>query len=214
MPKQVVIVGAGRQGRNVAEILAASPATLPIAGFLDDGKPFGEVVVGWPVLGGLDRMDEPGFIDHHAWFVAIGANELRARIGGRLKDAGATIVNAIHANTDVSPYAEIGVGVYVAPFGRIGSGSRVGDWALVEMGSLVGCDARVGRAASLGPSSILTGGASVGDLTAVGAGSVVVNDVHVGSGCVLAAGSVVVDEVPDGTRVQGVPARAVPRSTP
>jgi hypothetical protein len=177
MPKQVVIVGAGRQGRNVAEILAVAPAAFPIAGFLDDGKPFGEVVVGWPVLGGLERMNDPTFVDHHAWFVALGANDLRQRIGSRLKDADATIVNAVHPNTDISQYSEIGIGVYVAAFVHIGSGSRIGDWALIEGAAFVGADATVGRASSLGPASVLTDGATVGDLSLIAAGTVVVNDV-------------------------------------
>jgi hypothetical protein len=30
------------------------------------------VVDGWPVLGGLDRMDNAVFLDHHVWFVALG----------------------------------------------------------------------------------------------------------------------------------------------
>jgi UDP-perosamine 4-acetyltransferase len=212
MPKQIVIVGAGRQGRNAAGIFGLSPTTFPIAGFLDDGKTFGEVVDGWPVLGGLDRMDDAVFLDHHAWFVALGDNALRERIGRRLVGAGVTIVNAIHHHTSVSPFAAIGVGVYAAAFVHIYSGSRVGDWALVESGSVVGTDAVVGSAASLGPSAILTGGAAIGDRTFVGAGTVVVNDVRVGSDCIVAANAAVVRAVPDGVRVQGVPARPTPRS--
>jgi sugar O-acyltransferase (sialic acid O-acetyltransferase NeuD family) len=212
MPKQVVIVGAGRQGRNVAEILGASPATFPIAGFLDDGKAFGEVVLTWPVLGSLIRLDDPAFVDHHAWFVALGANDLRQRIGRRLRDADATIVNAIHPNTDVSPHAEIGVGIYMAAYAHVGSGSQVGDWALLEGSSFIGSDAVVGTAASLGPTCVLTGGASVGDLSAIGAGTVIVNGIRVGSGAIVAANAAVVRDVPDGVRAQGVPARIVPLS--
>jgi UDP-perosamine 4-acetyltransferase len=212
MPKQVVIDGAGRQGRNAAGIFGLSPAVFPIAGFLDDGKVFGEVVDGWPVLGGLDRMDNAAFLDHHAWFVALGDNALRERLGRRLTGEGVTIVNAIHPHASVSPFAAVGVGVYAAAFVHIGSGSRVGDWALLEGGALVGTDAAVGSAVSLGPSAILTGGATAGDRTFIGAGAVVVNDVRVGSDCIVAASAAVVRGVPDGVRVQGVPARPPTRS--
>jgi UDP-perosamine 4-acetyltransferase len=207
MPKQIVIVGAGRQGRNAAGIFGLSPVAFPIAGFLDDGKVFGDVVDGWPVLGGLDRMDNAVFLDHHAWFVALGDNALRERIGLRLRGEGVSVVNAIHPQTSVSPFAALGVGVYAAAFVHIGSGSRVGDWALFEGGSFAGTDTVVGSAASLGPSAILTGGAVIGDRTLVGPGSVVVNDVRVGSDCIVAANAAVVRGVPDGVRVQGVPAR-------
>jgi sugar O-acyltransferase (sialic acid O-acetyltransferase NeuD family) len=209
MTKQVVIVGAGRQGRNVLEILNFDRMRYPVAGFLDDTKAAGDTVMGVPVLGGFDRMNDGRFVAEYVWFVAVGASTARREIGFQLKSRGATLVNAIHPSTDVSSESHIGTGVFVAAFVRIASLSRIEDLALIESFCVIGCDTAVGSAMSFGPSCVLTGGASVGAATFVGAGTVISNNVHVGSNCVVGANAVVVRDIPDGARAQGVPARVV-----
>jgi hypothetical protein len=49
MIKPITIVSAGRQGRNIVQILE-NGTTGPVAGFLDDTKPVGETIVGHPEL--------------------------------------------------------------------------------------------------------------------------------------------------------------------
>lgn len=207
-------MGAGRHGRNVLEILRFHSDQHPVAGFIDDTRTIGEMVLGCPVLGGFDQMADGAFVARHAWFVALGDNAIRQQIGRRLQCAGATVINATHPTADISRYCEIGSGVYVSSFVRIASCSRVEDWALLEAYSLVGCDAFVGDAASLGSTCVLTGGSAIGALSMLGAGTVVSNNVRVGSACVVGANAAVVRDIPDGVRAQGVPARVVITETP
>jgi UDP-perosamine 4-acetyltransferase len=212
MTKEIVIVGAGRQGRNALEIFNLGPDKYPVAGFVDDTKEPNEIVIGRPVLGGFARIDDAEFVQRHAWFVALGNNPVRLEIGRRLQAAGGTIVNAIHPSSDISSFSEIGIGVFAAAFVRVASYSRIGDWALVESFCVIGCDSVLGAGASLGPNCVLTGGSTVGDLTFVGTGAVVANNIRVGSNCIIGANAAVVRHVPDGERAQGVPARVVERS--
>jgi acetyltransferase-like isoleucine patch superfamily enzyme len=53
------------------------------------------------------------------------------------------------------------------------------------------------------------GGIVIGDEAWLGVGVIVLDGVRIGAGAVVGAGSVVVHDVPDGTVVQGVPARVV-----
>lgn len=211
--KPVVIVGAGRHGRNVFGILSKAEGGHAVAGFIDDTKPVGEAVIGCHVLGGFELMDDPGFVSDHAWFVALGDARIRCEIGERLLAAGASIINVVHPSADVSEYSEIGVGVFVAHFTWIGSLSRIEDWALIEGYAHIGCDVDVGRAAFIGPACVLTGGVKVGEYSFLGTGAVVSNEITVGANCVVGANSAVVRDIPDGSRAQGLPARVVSAST-
>jgi UDP-perosamine 4-acetyltransferase len=211
--KRIVIIGAGRQGRNVAEVFAAQAPPPAVAGFLDDTKARHETVIGVPVLGGFDRLDDEAFLADHAWFVAIGDNRVRQRLGKRLAEAGAEITNAIHPFTTISSFARIGRGVFIAAFSRVGSNSLVEDWVLIEANAHIGCDVVVGNSAFVGPGGILAGGSSVGALSFIGSNAVISNTISVGDECTIGANAVVVRDVPQRSRAQGVPARLVALGT-
>lgn len=209
MPKDIVIVGAGRQGRNVTEILAEQKTPHDIAGFLDDTKQIRETIVGVPVLGGFDLLEDRSFVSEHRWFVALGDNRVRRRIGLGLLEFGGELVNAIHPQTSISSFARIGRGVYIAPYSRVGSNSDIQDFALIEASAHIGCDIVLGHSAFVGPGGVLTGGSAVGVLSFVGANAVISNNISVGDACIIGANAVVVRDIPSHTRAQGVPARRV-----
>lgn len=202
----VAILGAGRQGRNVAQMLR--DAGRPILGFLDDTKPAGSRVDDVVVLGGLDQVSDAKLLSAAAIHVAIGNCAARARISGSLLSSGASLASAIHPSAVISPHARLGRGVYVAPFVRIAPGARIGDGCLIESHCLIGVDCALGDFAMLGPHCALIAGTSVGAGSFLGAGTSVTGKA-IGRGCVVGAGSVVVHEVPDFMRAQGVPARLV-----
>src|SRR5262245_8648183 len=209
MSKPIVIVGAGRQGRVIADAFDAGCAGV-IAGYLDDTKGRGEPVRGYPVLDTFAAMRDRAFVADHAWIVALGDNLIRGDLCRALAEAGATMVNAIHPTSPISPAATLGRGIYVGPLSSIGAKSTIGDWAVIEGHVRVGGDVRIGEAAFVGPGAMLVGGASLGACSFLGAGSVVSNDVAVGAGCVIGANSTVTRDCPDGTTGYGSPARPAP----
>jgi sugar O-acyltransferase (sialic acid O-acetyltransferase NeuD family) len=206
MIKPIVVVGAGRQGRNIVEVLEDGKAG-PVAGFLDDTKPAGETVLGHPVLNGFAAMRDAGFVRAHSWIVAVGDNLIRKNLCRGLADAGAIFVCAIHQAVHLSRTAVLGRGVYVGPFSSVGANSTIGDWAVLQANVRVGVDIRVGEASFLAPGVIITGGGSVGAGSVLGAGAVLSNDVSVGDDCVVGANSLVLRDLPNGTTAYGTPAR-------
>jgi sugar O-acyltransferase (sialic acid O-acetyltransferase NeuD family) len=210
MTKPVVIVGAGRQGRNIAEILEAGQGTGPLAGYLDDTKPVGERVLGHPVLDGFAALRDPAFVRDHAWVVAIGDNLIRRDLSRALADAGAAIVSAVHRTAFISRAATLGRGLFIGPLSSVGTGSTIEDWSVIEGHGRVGADVHIGEAAFLGPGTLITGGSSIGASAFLGAGTVIGNTVSVGANCVVGANSFVIHDLPDGTTAYGSPARPAP----
>jgi acetyltransferase EpsM len=210
MNKPVVIVGAGRQGRNIVEILEGAEAPGPVAGFLDDTKAVGEKIFSHPVLNGFAAIRDPRFVLDHAWIVAIGDNLIRRDLYRTLVDSDATIVSAIHPTACISRGAILGRGLFIGPLSSIGADSKIGDWSVLEAHVRVGVDVRIGEAAFLGPGAITTGGSSVGAHSFLGAGTIINNNTSVGADCTVGANSVVTRDLPDGTSAYGSPARPAP----
>ena len=206
--KPVVIVGAGRQGRNVADVLETIRAK--IAGFLDDTKPKGTPVFDYPVLDGLSAIDDRSFVLDHAWIVAIGDNYAREKVYRKLDSQGGSFVNAIHPSTQISRGTTLGRGLFIAPGTVTHTGTTIGDWALIGGHAFFGVDARVDEASFVGNGVILSAGASVGARSFLGSGAILSNDAVVGADCVVGAGSLVMKELADGTTAYGMPARPAP----
>jgi acetyltransferase EpsM len=208
--KPVVIVGAGRQGRIIAETLEGVEAVGPLAGFLDDTKAIGEKVLGHPVLNGFAAIRDPQFVLDHAWIVAIGDNLTRRDLYRALVGADAAVVSAIHPTACVSRAAILGRGLFIGPLSSVGPGSKIGDWSVLEAHVRVGVDVHLGEAAFLGPGTMITGGSSVGAHSFLGAGTIINNNRSVGADCIVGANSVVTRDLPDGTSAYGAPARSAP----
>jgi len=204
----VVILGAGRQGRNALEAL---DTRYQVAGFLDDTRLPGERVGGVSVLGGFDRAFE---LAHRAgnggvcFFVALGDNSERIRLTQHLTSTGASLARAIHPTASVSPSASVAEGAYIGAFCRLQPGAVIGEAGLIEAHSLIGCDAVLGPGARTGPHGMLLGGAGLGAQSLLGAGAVVHENIKVATHCVVGANAVVLCDVAPGQRVFGAPARA------
>ena len=207
MSDAIVVVGAGRQGRNVAEILALTPTATPVAGFLDDTKRLGDCVDGQPVRGGFERLADPSFVAGHRWIVAVGDCSVRYDVASRLDAMGAQFASAIHPTVLISKTARLGRGLYLAGYSNVRQDSWIGDWCIVESGVMVGANAQLGAACLIGGGSQLTGGASTGDRTLIASGVVLGLEIAVGADCVIGANAAVIRDVPDNCTAYGVPAR-------
>ena len=99
--KRVIIVGAGGHGRAVAEALLAS-GEGEVAGFVDD------TLVGrvwdWPIFGPTSALADFRTRAECA-IVAIGKNDVRLTLHGKLRTAAIPLATIVHPKAWVSPRA-------------------------------------------------------------------------------------------------------------
>ncbi|WP_119302992.1 NeuD/PglB/VioB family sugar acetyltransferase [Dongia deserti] len=200
----VVIMGAGRHGRNAADIFRWM--NYPILGFLDDTKERGSKVVGVEVLGGFTEAHDPELLRRAAIHVAIGNSNIRRALAEAVTAHGGALCSAIHPTAVISPYAKLGDGLFIAPYVRLASQCTIGTGCILDPYCTIGGDS------TLGPFSMLAAHCSLVAGSQVGAGSflgthVAVLGVSIGAHSVVGAGSVVTRDLPDNIRAFGTPAK-------
>lgn len=200
-----MILGAGRQGRNISDI--CSVLRIEVLGFLDDTKPRGETVNQVAVLGGFELAEERELLDEADFIVGLGDNRIRRRLSNEIRARGGRLATVVHPSCAISPSARIGVGVYINACSRVLANACVGDYALIEGLATVGTDTIVGEAALIGSGCQLIGGSRVGTMALIGAGAVIVENTSVGDYSVIGAGATVVADIPDHVLAVGTPAR-------
>lgn len=200
----VVIIGGGGHAKVIIESLRAAGETVAA---IVDADPTPREVLGVPVVGDdliLPKLKEQGL---SRLFVAIGDNRLREKLGGKARELGFALVNAIHPSAVISPSAKLGEGVAVMAGAVINAGARIEDLAIVNTGAVVDHDCRLGAACHLGPASALAGGVSIGPRTFLGVGARAIPGVTIGADTIVGAGGVVVRDLPDAVLAMGVPAK-------
>lgn len=208
--KSLVIVGSGGHGKVVANA-AEKEGNWKIRGWLDDTKPAGTEVYGYPVLGSLAEVKTVIDLNSDQIVIAIGDNEARARIAEQLAAAGAIFATIIHPSAEIARGASIGKGSMVLAHATVNADARVGEHVILNSHSVVEHDCEVGRCAHVASLAGMSGAASVGARALVGTGAKVLPKIHIGERCIVGAGAIVVEHVDVDTTVVGIPAKPIKR---
>ncbi len=201
----VVIIGAGGQGRLIADALISQSIT--VHGFIDPHFDVGSVIGGIPVLG-----DDSWLKNNTGLRVAVGIGATRSITQRRSlyeRLANFEVVGCIHNSTITGTAVQIHSSAQIMANCLINHSSEIQENVVVHSGSIVEHDAIIGAHSYLSPRVTLCGSVRIEEGVFVGASSTIIQNVSVGHGAVIAAGSVVTRNVLPKTLVMGVPARIV-----
>ena len=201
-----VVYGCGGHGKVVADILV-SLGCFELRGFLDDGVPSGQTILGLPTLGGAQWLKDPAS-KGISIALGVGDNRARQRVADRCLEAGFNVLTPIHPSAVVSRTALLGIGTVVMANAVVNPEATVGLGAVINTGAVVEHDCVVGDYDHLSPNSVMGGGAKIGALSHLGLGAAILPGITVGGSTTVGAGGVVVNDLPDGVIAVGVPARA------
>ncbi|MEN8171718.1 MAG: NeuD/PglB/VioB family sugar acetyltransferase [Chloroflexota bacterium] len=197
-PTSMIIYGSGGHGKSVLDLLRML-GTYDIVGFIDDGMPPGDSVMGLPVLGGeqvLEELHQKGVQLCVNAVGGIGNIKVRVKVFQRLTEAGYTCPAVVHPTAFVEPSAVLSPGVQVFPHAYVGSEVNVGFGSIINTGAIVSHDCQLDDYANISPGAVLAGGVKIGLEVLVGMGVTVNLGVEIGAGARVGNSAVVKDDVP------------------
>lgn len=196
MNKEVIIIGAGGQGRVLADIVNESGDI--VYGFLDDNAQSDKNV---NIVG---RVEDCEKYRDKFFIVGIGNNKLRQRIVNQYHFL--NFYTAIHPSAVISRNALIGEGTCVMANAVINTDAEVGKHCIINTHTTIEHDDTVGDFVHVSPGATLCGTVTVGDCVHIGAGATVKNNVRITSESIIGMGAVVLRNIDTKGTYIGIPA--------
>lgn len=194
--KDIVIIGAGGIGREVAwiieEINEVNP-TWNIVGFVDENSEmWGKELNGYKVLGGLDILDK--LESKPEVIVAIANCGVKKDIVARLNNK-FDFATVIYPSVRISRFIEIGQGSIIYPGVIFTVNTKIGNHVVISGNCGIGHDTVIGDFSSVLWGSYFSGYDVVGEECFVGVGAKFIQGIKVGSGRKVEVGTVVIEDV-------------------
>jgi sugar O-acyltransferase (sialic acid O-acetyltransferase NeuD family) len=203
---KVAILGAGGHAKVVADaLLAGSQCTL--VGFFDDNPSLhAQSLLGFPVFGPLRRWSD---YQLDAVVIGIGDNQARHEIFKQVKSANAKLINVLHPRAVLGRNVRLGEGVVLFGNVVVNADTCIGDNVVLNTACTVDHDCTIGSHSHIAPGANICGEVRIGEGVLVGVGTNIIPGISIGSWSTIGAGAVVTNNVPPGSKMAGIPARAI-----
>ena len=213
----LIIVGAGRHGKELAAYLQDPPGQgrrIGLAGFVDEAKRGGPFA-GSKILGGfleLGRLVRRSPAKKFFYITAAGDNRTRMALVEKIEQLKAPNLQAWtyrHPDAFVGRGVQVGEGTCLVPGAILTADVRMGRHCIVNVKASVSHDCSIGDFVNLNPGATVCGDVRIGRGCYLGAGATVIDKVSIGEWTVVGAGAVVVGDLPPRVTAVGIPARVI-----
>ncbi|MDE0582105.1 acetyltransferase [Planococcus sp. A6] len=206
MNKKLLLLGAGGHCISVLDSIMSLNEYTDIR-IIDRKELLGQQVLKYSISGtdeDLPKLREKGY---NSACVTIGDNFLREKLVCLLEDLNFKLPSFIDPSAIVSPYSEIGEGVFIGKNAVINAGSSIGKGSVINTASIIEHNCTVEEFVHIAPGSVLCGDVSVKKNTHIGANSVVREQITIGPDSIIGMGSVVVTNISSKSIAYGNPCK-------
>jgi sugar O-acyltransferase (sialic acid O-acetyltransferase NeuD family) len=140
----------------------------------------------------------PGIASHKLW-------AKRSELLKTLTNPSHMSPNIVDQRAMIAEDVQLGIGNQLLGNCFVQSFSRIGNWSIINSGSIVEHDSIVGDFVHIAPGATICGGVVLGSGSYIGAGSTIIEGVTIGENAVVGAGSLVLRDVAAGEIQFGVP---------
>lgn len=206
--KEIVIVGAGGLGKEVAFILRRI-GEHQLVGFIDDNQEKqGKLVVGLPVIGTLSCLQ--AWEEPLAVVLAIANGTQREKIAKQLKtNPMFTFPTIQDPSVLVGFNVSVGEGNIIMPHVTMTGDIEINDFNVIELKCAIGHDVEIGSYNTLFPDCLLAGYVKVHQYVSLGMGTQVIQNIQIANQVITGAGTVVIRDLAKDSKAVGVPAKVI-----
>lgn len=206
----IIIVSGGGVAKMCIDILR-SVGGYNICGITDPNLPVGTEVLGVPVIGNDDILEEKFKKGHKTAINAIGgiANDnksnlfnLRKKTFEKIQAQGYFMPNIIHPGAMIESSVTMGEGNLVLAGASIGSDAKIADDCIINTGAVVSHDCVIESHCKISPGATLAGNVHVGENSLIGMGVTVYIGVKIGKNVIISNGKNIFTDVPDNTIIK------------
>lgn len=215
--KKIAVFGAGGFGLEVAMLIEQINEVRPkwdLIGFFDDGVEEGKIINGYPVLGGVQKLNQ--WNSELSLVLAIGISGTKKAVFENIKNESISYPILMHPNVIVgsSEYVSIGEGSIICAGTIITTNISIGRHVILNLACTVGHETEIGDYSSFMPTCNISGEVTIGEATFWGTGSKVINRKKIGNNVIIGAGAVVTTDIPDDVTAVGIPAKVLKSKSP
>ena len=195
----IIVYGGGGHGKALVDLLRAM-RIYQIVGIVDDGIDSDETIMGLPVLGGgdiLDELHEKGVRLAINAVGGIGDMSIRTKVFQLLAEAGFVCPAVAHPTAFVEPSATLSGGCQIFSHAYVGSESFMGYGTIVNTGAIVSHGCKLDDYVNISPGTILAGNVHIGKSALIGMGVTVNLGVTIGKGARVGNGVTIKTDVPE-----------------
>jgi sugar O-acyltransferase (sialic acid O-acetyltransferase NeuD family) len=220
-PREVVIVGAGGFGREIADwctrasyshtphVLTHPPINLKVKGFIDNNADkLPKKINGITVLGTDDwvfsQKQKPNLV------LGIGHPHIKRKIFEKFQGK-AIFPNVIDTDCLSGSMVNIPIdsGIIITPGNVLTCNISIGMFTLINLHCTVGHDCEIGDFATLSPGVNMSGYTKVGEGSYLGTGCSTLEGVSIGKWSVVGGNAFVNKNLPDNITAVGIPAKVI-----
>jgi len=214
--KKIAVFGAGGFGMEVAMLIEQINEVKPeweIVGFFDDGEPEGKMINEYPVLGGVEKLNQWPSELHVV--LALGIPATKRTVHSKIVNQNIRYPVLIHPSVIIGKrkYVTIGDGSIICAGNIITTNISIGKHVIVNLSCTVGHETEIGDYCSFMPTCNISGEVKIGEAAFWGTGSKVINQTTIGNKVIIGAGAVVTSDIPDDVTAVGAPARVIKKHT-
>lgn len=206
--KDIVIVGAGGFGREVAwliEEINIHNSQWNLVGFIDDNAVENTNINDYKVIGNLEWLTQQSYYV----VLAVGDPKIKKEICKKLKGSKNRFATLIHPSVIHSPTTSIGEGSIICAGNIITVNAKLGNHVIVNLDSTIGHDGCIKDYVTILPSVNISGNVVLNECVSVGTGTQIIQGINVGENTIIGAGSTVVKNLPENVTAVGSPAKPI-----